>query len=146
MALLSRPSSAARTALIYITLGTLILVWAGIWYVWIQNHNPVSEATYYICVGSLLTGLAFLVIGLALGRIGRAARHAELPPPEITDVEANATQAAAARAPIVAPVNPAVQGTVPLTGGAAVVPGQPAPSAGQAAANRNQVTPSATHL
>jgi hypothetical protein len=106
MAILSTPSVAARTALIYITAGTLTDVWSGIWYWYMRNHPPVAESTWYWCYGFLLTGLALLIIGLAVGRIGRAARHAELPPEEVTPAVAKAEQNAAARAPLIAPVNP----------------------------------------
>jgi hypothetical protein len=109
MAMLSKPSAAARTSLIYITVGALTIVWSAIWYVSLRNNPDVRPSTWYFCTGFFLTGVTFLVIGLALGRIGRAARHAELPPPEVTAAETNVAQNAAARAPIIAPVNPAVQ-------------------------------------
>jgi hypothetical protein len=131
MPLLSKPSAAARTALIYITLGALILVWTGVVYVYLRNNdspeNPVRPGVWYICYGFFLTGGVLLVIGLALGRIGRAARHAELPPPEVTGVEAKNEQLAAARAPIMAPVNPAapVVQNRPVNG-PAVAPNAPA--------------------
>src|ERR1700730_16160637 len=99
MAILSTPSVAARTALIYITAGTLTDVWSGIWYWYMRSHPPVAESTWFWCYGFLLTGLALLIIVLAVGRIGRAARHAELPPEEVTPAVAKAEQNAAARAP-----------------------------------------------
>jgi hypothetical protein len=122
MPLLSRPSAAARTALIYITLGSLIVIWSAIWFVYLKNSTDVKDSTWYFCTGFFLTGLTVFVIGLALGRIGRAARHAELPPPEITLTEASVDQNAAARAPLVAPVNPVGQALAPV--GTAAVPGQ----------------------
>jgi hypothetical protein len=33
----------------------------------------------YVCYGFLLTGLVFLIVGLAIGHISRNARKAELP-------------------------------------------------------------------
>src|SRR5947209_18751229 len=56
MALLTKPSSAARTALVYITAGALIDVWTGIWLWWLSDH-PASESTYFWAYGFLLTGL-----------------------------------------------------------------------------------------
>jgi hypothetical protein len=143
MPLLSRPSAAARTALIYITLGALIVIWSAIWFVYLKNSTEVKYSTWYFCTGFFLTGLTLFVIGLALGRIGRAARHAELPPPEITPTEANVDQNAPARAPIVAPVNPVAPGLTPV--GTAAVPGQvvgtvPAPAA-KLAGNPKQQNP-----
>jgi hypothetical protein len=84
MPLLSKPSSAAFMAILYITLGALIDVWTGIWYWYLKDHPPEQAGMYYWCAGFFLTGLTLLVIGLALGRIGRAALHAELPPSEAT--------------------------------------------------------------
>jgi len=108
MPILSYPSPAARTAVIYITLGVLTGVWSGIWYFFMRSHPPDADSTWYWCYGFLLTGLALVVIGLAIGRIGRSARHAELPPDEVTTTVANTEQTAAARAPVIAPVNPAI--------------------------------------
>jgi hypothetical protein len=109
MIMLSKPSSAARTALIYITAGALIDVWTGIWLWWMSQHPPANESTYFWAYGFLLTGATLLVIGFGLGRIGRAARHAELPPEEVTDAVKKAELDAAARAPVAVPAaNPAV--------------------------------------
>src|SRR5205823_8454952 len=97
----------------------------------------------YWCFGFFLTGVTLLVIGLALGRIGRAARHAELPPPEVTQAEAQAEQNAAARAPIVAPTNPATPlGAPPVQGAHPGVPGVPtAPAATPVAAPGSVAAP-----
>jgi hypothetical protein len=124
MPLLSQPSSAARTARLYITVGALLVVWTGIWYVYLRNEVPDAGGVYYWCAGLLVTGLTLFSIGLALGRIGRAARHAELPPPEVTQTLASAEQAAAARAPLVASVNPAAP-AAPGVGAAAGSGGVP---------------------
>jgi hypothetical protein len=113
MPVLSKPSKAAFTSLTYITLGALIDVWSGIWYVYLFRTGRLSDdPIWYWCYGFLLTGLVLLVIGLAIGRIGRSARHAELPPEEITQIEAKIDQAAASRAPMVVP-NPAMAGVAP---------------------------------
>jgi hypothetical protein len=117
MPLISQPSSAAKTSLAYITVGALLLVWTGIWYLYMRN-NPegVQLHTWYFCYGLMATGAVSLVIGLAVGRIGRQARHADLPPAEVTQQQARIDQAAAAQPIVVAPApaNPAVQpGVVP---------------------------------
>jgi hypothetical protein len=80
MSILSKPSGAARTSITYITAGALIDVWTVIYWVYLNRHpEGHSDASYYWVYGFFFTGLVLLVIGLALGRIGRAARHAELP-------------------------------------------------------------------
>jgi hypothetical protein len=113
-------------ALIYITVGALLAVWSGIWYWYMIGHPPDTDVAWYLCYGVLFTGLILLAIGFGVGQIGRAARHAELPPPEATPTEAAVEQNMAARAPVVAPVNPAAvafpPGTQPVAP-AAYVPG-----------------------
>jgi hypothetical protein len=108
MAMLSKPSSAAFTSLSYITVGALTMVWTGVWYVWLRNHPPATDAPFFWCAGFGITGVALLVIGLGLGKIGRAARHAELPPREVTPTEAKVEQTAA-QAPVVVPGSAPVQ-------------------------------------
>jgi hypothetical protein len=133
MSLLTKGSEAARTSLVYITLGALVLVWTGVRLVYLLNTTPAREdnMAYYWCAGFLATGLVLLLIGFGLGRIGRAARHAELPPPEVTQAMANAEQNATARVPMVGanPVAPALmpgaQPVVPSAPVAAVAPTAP---------------------
>jgi len=104
MPILNRLSGAFPTALIYITVGTLIGIWS---IVSLVLNAPETQAGYFWVTGFLMTGLALLVIGLLLGRIGRVDRTAELALPELTT--------AAAPVPVVVPGNLAVQGTVPTT-------------------------------
>jgi hypothetical protein len=120
----SQTSSAARTALAYITVGALIVIWTGVWYVYLHNNPPDITNPYYWCGGLFLTGITLIVIGFGLGRIGRSARHAETsatiapsitaPPPNVTPdsllastrVENQADPKAKRTAPIEAPVAP----------------------------------------
>jgi hypothetical protein len=107
MFILSKPSSAASIAVIYVTVGALIDVWSGIWYAYLRHAPPENDFTWYWCCGFLLTGLTLFTIGLGIGRIGRSARHAELPPEEVTPAVAKADQEAAAPAAVIAPLHPA---------------------------------------
>jgi len=117
---------------LYITIGALTDIWSGIWYVFLRQHPPENAELWYFCYGFLLTGLTLVIIGLGIGRIGRSARHAELPPEEVTGAVTSVDQNAAARAPIVAPINPAVPanaaGAVPYANGAVVAPNPSAAS------------------
>src|SRR5262245_17507918 len=79
MPLVTKTSPAAQTALYYITAGALVLVWSGVWLVWLWGHTDSSSTSYYFCTGTILTGLALLVIGLLLGPIGKASKPAEQP-------------------------------------------------------------------
>src|SRR5688500_9875327 len=75
----SQWTTAGRAALIYISAGTLTVIWAGVWYVYLFN-NPPTESAFYWCTGWMITGLGMLVIGLVLGMVNRSARQAEQPP------------------------------------------------------------------
>ncbi len=136
MPILSKPSSAARTALIYITSGAILDIWTGVWFAYLRSHTPEGDTPYYWCAGFFITGLVLMVLGFAVGQIGRSARHAELPPPEVTPAAVNAEQTAAARAPILA------QPTAPIPG--QVAPVAPVVSAAPIAAMTAQPAPIAT--
>jgi hypothetical protein len=86
MWLYNQASSAARSALIYITVGTLIVIWTGVWYTYMHNNPPESNSAYYWCTGFLITGLALVGIGFGIGSIGQSARQADMPPaPVVVD-------------------------------------------------------------
>lgn len=93
MSILSRPSFAPRTALIYVTVGALIDVWTLVWYF---THESRSSITHFWVIGLFLTGLTFVVLGLLLGRLGQAARQAELPPQVALHAESDIQKTAAA--------------------------------------------------
>ncbi len=58
-------------------------MWGGVWYAYMsEGHPPAWDYVWYACYGVLGSGLVLLLIGLLAGRIGRAARTSELPPPE----------------------------------------------------------------
>ena len=73
----SKPSSVAPTALTFITIGGLVSVWSGVWFVYERNHNG-SDVINYICAGLLLTGIGALVVGLVLGWIAHRAHSVEI--------------------------------------------------------------------
>jgi hypothetical protein len=143
MALLTKESSAAWAALAYITVGALMVVWTVVYFAFQWNHHGADgHASYYWCAGFLATGVTLFVIGLALGRIGRAARAAELPPHDAALMVAATEQNEAARAAPTIPVqavnpamtqgmvmNPAPAVPVQVVGGvpvqSPVAPGQP---------------------
>lgn len=129
MPILTNPSFAARTAVIYITTGALIDVWSGIWLWYLRNTQSGVHTSWYWCFGFLFTGLTLIIIGCAIGQIGRSARAAELPPQEVTRAVSQAEQNAAARAPVMLPVSPAVGGAMPATAPLATTPMPAAPVA-----------------
>jgi hypothetical protein len=96
-------SPAARTALIYVTAGALTMIWTGVWFLYMAKYPPDTEIPYYFCGGLMATGLTVLILGLVVGRIGRSAQHAELPPPELQapppDVQINTPAAPTISAP-----------------------------------------------
>jgi hypothetical protein len=98
MPLLSKPAFGPRVSIIYITLGALLDVWTGVWYMTFarDDHGNISRNTWFWLAGFFLTGITLIVIGVLIGEIGRKARKAELPPPEAQPQEANIQQTAAA--------------------------------------------------
>jgi F0F1-type ATP synthase membrane subunit c/vacuolar-type H+-ATPase subunit K len=72
-----KPSSVAPTALTFITIGGLVSVWSGVWFVYERNHGG-SDAVNYICAGLLMTGIGALIVGLVLGRIAHRASSVEI--------------------------------------------------------------------
>jgi hypothetical protein len=89
MWIFSQASAAARTALMYITAGALIVIWTAVWYVYLHNNPPETNTVYYWCGGMLASGLSLLLIGFGIGRIGRAAKHADAPTQVVPPVVAN---------------------------------------------------------
>jgi len=131
--ILSKPSSAARTAVMYITLGALMVVWTAVWYLYLNRHGG-SDVAYFTDYGFFFTGLVLIVIGITIGRIGRSARNAELPP-EVKPNEHTAEPAVTAPQPQPGPALPpgyfvppqqmmpgAPQQAAPVPGGAVVPP------------------------
>jgi len=121
MPLLSKPAFGPRTAIIYITIGSLIDVWTAVWYFTYARNDQgnISRDTWFWLAGLFLTGLTLIVIGILLGEIGRSARKAEMPPAEAQNQEATIQETAAANPhPAVAGGMmggmPAVMGGVPM--------------------------------
>jgi hypothetical protein len=124
MSILSKPSFAPSTAIVYITAGALMDIWTGVYWFAFTRHEPAETghmAVFWL-TGFFLTGLCLIIIGFALGPIGRAARQAELPPSEVTPQVAQ-TDMNAAQAPVVVP--PAVQPTVTSIAPTSLPPQQP---------------------
>ncbi len=105
-----QPSPAARTALLYITIGALLIVWTFILWMYLRSREDVALGMWYLCYGSLASGLTLLVIGLGVGQIGRSARHADADIPKTavavpaTPADPTASPVQVAAAPLVPPV------------------------------------------
>jgi hypothetical protein len=104
MAMINKRSGAFPTALVYVTVGTVI---GSCTIVSLVFNAPQTQAGYLCAVAVLMTGLALLAMGLLSGRIGRPDGTAELALPELT--------APAASVPLVVPLNHAVHGMAPTT-------------------------------
>src|SRR6266704_540924 len=104
MPILSKPSGAFPIALVYITAGTLIVIWTVVSWLF---YPPETNWSKFLVAGFMVTGIALSVIGLLLGEIGRAARHAELPPTEVTPAVEVPEQKAAENPPPVVPATAA---------------------------------------
>ena len=62
----------AKMAISYITFGTLMVIWALIWLVYLTLPREVSGLVY-IATGIVLSGIAVVVIGIMVGAIGKEA-------------------------------------------------------------------------
>lgn len=79
------PSKGAKYSLYYITAGSLIIIWSGIWYYYLrQNAVPSPDSRYYVCTGLFLSGVAIFFIGTLVGRIGREGKNADVPVGNVT--------------------------------------------------------------
>lgn len=137
MPLLSKPSFGPRTSIIYITIGSLIDVWTVVWFFTYArgNSGAISRDAWFWLAGLFLTGLTLIVIGVLIGEIGRKARKAEMPPPDVQNQEATIQETAAANPqPVVAGGTVGgmpVTNTAPAPGAPGViVPAPAAPPAG----------------
>jgi hypothetical protein len=132
-----RPTSApAKTALIYITVGVLTMVWTTVFYLYRANHaTDADPVPYYWIGGFMATGLALFVIGLATGQIGRASRPAEATPPAVVVPPVQTAQAEPANA-APAPAQPNAAAPVQTNPPPA---NQPAPVAGVGAVGQRPV-------
>jgi hypothetical protein len=119
----TKGSAAAHMAVYYITGGILLVIWCIIWWTYMHQHQTSGDGIYFMCYGCLLSGVAITGIGFIIGRVGRSARQADLPP------TVSAT-------PAVGQVQP-VAGQMP--GMVRAVPGQMVAAAAQAVMPPQQV-------
>lgn len=71
-------SRSAAGAIKYVTIGTLLIIWAGLWYYYFLMPVPNAPAWQkFVCVGTILSGFAIAAIGLLFGLIGRGAKAAD---------------------------------------------------------------------
>jgi RsiW-degrading membrane proteinase PrsW (M82 family) len=114
MPLLSHPSFGPRTALTYVTVGSLIDVWTLVWY--FTRESQLTPTGQFWVIGLVFTGLTFITLGLLLGPLARWARQSELPPAEAMATEARIQKAAALNTPPVAAQPVAESTPVKVTG------------------------------
>ncbi len=76
--LLRGQSRSAAGAIWYVTIGVLMMIWAGLWYYYFLRPDP-NPPTWqsFTCVGTILSGFAIGAIGLLFGLIGRGAKAAD---------------------------------------------------------------------
>jgi len=71
-------SKSAAGAIVYVTVGVLMIIWAGLWYCFYIYPVP-NPPTWqkFMCIGTILSGVAIGGIGLLFGMIGRGAKGAD---------------------------------------------------------------------
>lgn len=101
----SKQASSATTSLKYLTLGALIDVWAIVYFFYLRSREG-SDVAYYWVYGFIFTGAALFLIGLAVGRVGRSTRSAEVAPMPTQQIVTMPAVSPAAPVPIAASPNP----------------------------------------
>ena len=76
--LFQNQSRSAAGAIKYVTIGSLLIIWAGLWYYYFLMPAPNAPTWQkYTCVGTIMSGFAIAAIGLLFGLIGRGAKAAD---------------------------------------------------------------------
>jgi len=111
MAITSKHSAAQSASITFITIGVIMTIPSAVWY---TMFSPEGVGKFF-CATFFLLGVAFVIIGLSVGIIGRSARQAELPPPGATATVIHQDPATANRVaapgPVPAPAPAPVVGT-----------------------------------
>ena len=119
--MLRSQSKSASGAILYVTIGTLMMIWSGLWYFYFLRPDPNPPAwESFTCMGTILSGFAIAAIGLMFGLIGRGAKAAD------TTVGVAATPAIVAPTAVVDPAAVATPGATTLGVGSAPVATAPA--------------------
>lgn len=119
-ALQNLSSKMARYTLLYVTVGSLVMVWDVIWLIYLLNNPPERGGVYYLCAGAFLSGVTVAVIGFWGEWMERSAKRKDI----------------ATSGPITVPPagNPAPQVSAPVVmvpSGMAAVPPAPVPNRAQ---------------
>ncbi len=72
-----KQATSATMAIGYITTGSLMAVWTGVYYFYHRQVNGVDAPSMWT-TGFFLTGIILVIIGFLVGQIGRSARQAEV--------------------------------------------------------------------
>jgi RsiW-degrading membrane proteinase PrsW (M82 family) len=108
MTAISRTTArSGRGTRFYVTVGSLLLIWAGLWYYFFLMPDPNPPAWQrFVCIGAILSGLALAGIGILFATIAKPAETvsvqgpikpvAEIAVPSPQTVQPAATQAVTA--------------------------------------------------
>jgi hypothetical protein len=73
-----QPSASTGTAILFITVGVLMAIWSAVWYFFLARAELAPpQWKWYVCAGLFFSGLAIMVIGILVGRIGQEAKQAD---------------------------------------------------------------------
>jgi hypothetical protein len=120
-----QPSPSTGISIMYITVGILLAIWSAVWYYFLHHQEqPASDWKYFVCYGLFFSGLALLIIGILVGRIGRAAQHADIPVGQMTSATVEPTNTAGQTVP------PEAAPATPAATPAVAVPARSVPTTG----------------
>jgi hypothetical protein len=115
---------------VYITVGVLLAIWSAVWYYFLQRQDVVSyDWKYFVCIGLFFSGLALGIIGVLIGRIGKAAQHADIPVGQVTSATVQPTTTSGQPVPAAPAAQPAPQ-TQPAPAVTVAAPPRTAPTSG----------------
>ena len=76
--MLRTQSRSASGAILYVTVGVLLMIWSGLtYYYFLMNNSDAPAWANFLCIGTILSGLAVASIGLMFGLIGSGAKGAD---------------------------------------------------------------------
>jgi hypothetical protein len=118
-----QPSPSTSLAILYITVGVLLTIWSAVWYWFLRSREGVPDWEYFVCCGLFFSGLALGIIGVLVGRIGRAAQHADIPVGQVTAATVQPTNTSGQ--PVAPPTAQPVPAAMPVA-----APNRTAPTSG----------------
>lgn len=70
----------ASSAVTFVTIGSLLIIWSGLWLGYMFSHSSGTDFMRFFATGLMLTGITLVLVGSLSGKLGRSAREADMTP------------------------------------------------------------------